>query len=388
MKYLTIGKINIFFKKYENKNVALLQLTEKRNNLMSIVRNLSDRDIDLYCVVTPNGFDLVKSYIASIMNSIVKDSSLSTHPSYDVFLPNNTLTRDPLNVPVVLTENKTWLHEKQICILPGWDFYGLEWIVRRWDSMLCSFDNDNFLVKPSYPKDIYNNLVPPDLVLSTLEMLEKVHGRHVLERDYYALSLFTTTLGKKILTFFYEFETENWTRPRLYEKLKTLYHSTNCKHPYRICLFYQSNAGMIVAKKKEFSISMFINQYFSFTGMFVCQKFFEENCINIGLTLRNTMPYLYSFCMQQKRISIINILRNEMKYLHKDHSYGWINRDCAAQLNTPFWNRISDQWEHINRNIYLWHGKSLIFQDSQLKVGCPVMTLFNPTQIANFEKHN
>jgi hypothetical protein len=386
MKYLTAGNVHVFFKKYENENVALLQLTEKRNNLLNIIKSLDEKNIDLFCVVTEDGFDIVKSYIASIMNNILKNRSFSTHPSYDVFLPNNMLTRDPMNVPVVLTESDTWTQEKTICILPGWDFYGLEWIIRRWDSMLCSFDNDNFFVKPSYPKDIYNNLVPPNLVLSTLKMFEKVYGKDKLTRDYYALSLFSNDLGKRILIFFYEYETEKWTRQILYQKLKTLYHSTNSKNPFRMCIFYQSNAGMIVIKKKEFSISMFINQYFSFSGMFVCQKFFEENSMNIGLTLRSTMPYLYSFCMQQ-RMSIINTLRAEIGRLHKNHSYGWINKDVASQQNTPFWNLISDQWDHINRNIYLWHGKSLIYQDSQMKIGCPVLGLFNPTQIANFEKY-
>lgn len=389
MNFLKIEDVTIFFKKNGIHEVGLFHIQNKKNNFYDILKKLhksGKQNLDSICVFSFDGYEPVKSHIVSMLNRIIENRVIEYLPSFELSLPNSHLTRDPSNVPVVLSDVTSWMDLKRICILPGWDFYELEWILRRWDSMLCSFDNDNFLVKPSYPKDIYNKAVHPSLILSNVENFVKYENEETLKHRYFALYLLSRDIGPKLLQFFYECETETWTRDILYKKLHVLYHQMDRKHPYRIYIFYQNCAGIMISNKKEFSMSMFINQYLSFHGMFVCQKFFKENATNISLALRNTMPLLYSFCHTSKKTSILKLLKDEMTRLHGNDSYSWISREHLGKLSfSPFWALVHLHWHDINRNIYLWHGKSLLYSDSQMKVGFPLIAIFTQSQIANFE---
>lgn len=390
MDFLRIDNVTVFFKRNGASEIGLFHIRNDKNNFFELLQTLhkrGKRNLESICVVSPNGYEHVKSYIVSILNRLLENREIESLPSYELSLPNSHLTRDPSNVPVVLSDVTSWMDLKRICILPGWDFYELEWILKRWESGLCSFDNDNFLVKPSYPKDIYNQPVHPSLVVSTIDNFVSMESEAVLKYRYYGLSLFYKGIGPKLLEMFYQSETETWGRNDVYRKLHALYHQMDTTDPYRIYIFYQNYAGVTQSNKKTFSMSMFINQYLSYHGMFVCQKFFSENAMNISLALRNTVPLLYSFCFSHKKTSILKYLKDEMNLLHKEESFSWISRDHVTTLvDSPFWRLIDLYWDHLNRNIYLWHGKSLLYSDSQIKVGFPIIAMFHHSQVALFEK--
>jgi hypothetical protein len=388
MTYYSLDDNDIFIKNIKDtrqNKIMLIHTPHERYNYRKIFDFINQDDISTICILNKRkGFDYVKSLIISNLYHLLNNSSLNLKPSFELCIPYNSITEKPDIIPVSLDENKTlWKENDFICILPGWDFYQVEWILTRWESSLASFDYNSFLPKPNYPKDLYNNSVNPSIIFNTIKMYVDKYTLEELELNFYALYCFyNSKLGNMLLHFFYEESEKTSSNIEIYQKLKLIYHSIPEEDPYRIFLFYKNYSLLTENKKKVFSVYIFINQYLSFNGMFACNKFINDYVNEIFSSLRYINPSVNSLLSKYSKHSV----KKELLYLFNSiSSCGWISKNKIKNENNYFWKYIYINWNNIDRNIFLWHTKSVQYDDTQMKIGSSILKLFTETQICNFE---
>ena len=384
MSYLSFDNNDIFIKTVESNKVVLIHTPYEKYDYKKIIDFLDKGDISTICLIIKNkGFDYVKSLIISNLYHLLNDSKLKIKPTFKLCLPSNSITETPDIIPVSMDEDKTsWKENDFICVLPGWDFYEVEWILTRWEASLANFDQNSFLPKPTYPKDLYNNSVIPSIVLNTIKMYVNKYSLEELEKKFYALYCFYhSELGNLLLNFFYEESQKKSSNIEIYQKLKKIYHSTPENHPYRIFLFYKNYSLLMENKKRSFSIGIFINQYLSFNGMFICTKFVNDFIDEIYVSLRYTNVPIMALLSKHSKSK-----KKDLKhFLSSISSLGWISRKHIENEKTYFWKFFYNNWDYLDRNIFLWHTKSIQYNDSQLKIGSSLLKNFTDTQICNFE---
>ena len=67
-----------------------------------------------------------------------------------------------------------------------------------------------------------------------------------------------------------------------------------------------------------------------------------------------------------------------------DGSFCWISRKNLEKNNSLFWAYIYNNWNTINRNIFLWHSCSLKYNDTQMYIGNPLYQTYSSDNIVNF----
>lgn len=382
--YYKFENVEIFLRTNEHKNFALFYIDLDTECHFYNVLNLllkNNKNIDCICVLDNLGFNRKLSYFCSYLYHILNNTKLVITPSSTILFPTNNITSSPNIIPVSVHPTESWNNETYICVLPGWDFYGLEWILYRWEALLATYDINSFLPKPTYPKDLYNNLVLPSLVISTIDKFIKKYSLEKFEKNFFGLSHFYSDIGRNILTLFYENSKSPLSKKQLYDKLKKIYKSTSPTHPFRSFLFYKNNCLI----RNNIHFSLFICQFLSFDGMFVCSKYLQENIDNIKKNLRKVNIELFSI-LQNEKESINKQLLLNFSFLNNDFdgSFCWISRKNLEKNNSLFWSYIYNNWNTINRNIFLWHSCSLKYNDTQMYIGNPLFQTYSSENIVNF----
>ncbi len=384
-----IGKRMIKDQKY---TVALLHIFKKTTPLLQLIERVHENntEIDCICVMTvENNYDSLLSHIVSHLYSLIRDQPLVLHPSFELCLPQSGLTLDPQNIPVVTSDERDWQQVKNICVLPGWEFYGLDWILHRWEVQLGNFDHHSFLCNPVYPKDLYNSLVPPSIVQRYMALWVQEHGWDKFRHYFYGLSCFyKDELGQNILEFFYE-QTQQVSHNRLlYRKLHSLFHKTDVNHPYRKSIFFYNSS---LTDSKRFHIGMFICQYLSYEGMFCCSEFLDTYMASIVRAFRTKFKMLV-FQMNHWTTEVVeSTLRTSFKKMDNSSIFPlmWIGRESLQNLvDDQFLKFLYSNWYDLDRNIYLWDLKGIRFRDSQHQVGGQLTYLYSTKHIHNFNNPN
>tara|TARA_X000000950_G_scaffold283255_1_gene383683 strand:- start:253 stop:1410 length:1158 start_codon:yes stop_codon:yes gene_type:complete len=384
--YYKFGNVEIFLKTSENKNFALFYIDLDNECRFYNILNLfleKKKNIDCICVLDNLGFNKKLSFFCSNLYHILNNTKLTIYPSSTILFPTNNITSSPNIIPVSIHSTESWNNETYICVLPGWDFYGLEWILYRWEALLATYDTNSFLPKPTYPKDLYNNLVLPSLVISTIEKFIKKYSFEKFEKNFFGLSHFYSDFGRNILELFYENSKCFLSKRQLYDKLKKIYKLTSPTHPFRSYLFYKNNCLI----RSNIHFSLFICQFLSFDGMFVCSKYLQENIDNINKNIKRANIELFSILQNQKESISKQILLN-FSLLNNDFngSLCWISRKHLQNNNYIFWSYFYNNWDTINRNIFLWHSYSLKYNDTQMSIGSPLYQIYSTENIVNFMK--
>lgn len=385
----------LFLKKSSEKenavlNVGLLYIKNSNQKILSLLKKIQEKfskkkKLDCICVMTENsGYEEKLSFFVSYLYSILENEPLFYKPSYHLSLPSSTLTISPSIVPVVNSDVTEWKNEKHVCVLPGWEFYGLDWILHRWDAELGSFDETSFLSSPLYPKDIYNKLIHPSLVISYMDMWVRHYGISNLKKNFYALYCFyKDKLGHALLHFFYEETIKPSCNKTLYKKIQCLYHNTCPFHPYRKFLFFQSYC---LSESKKFHLGMYISQYFSYHGMFVAKDFLNQYIDTIIKTFKIKTKMLFFGLNHYTTGEIKKKLLEAFDeiYSNTEYSVNWISRDFLENSSNAFLKYIYYNWHDIDRNIFLWDLKSIRYNDSQHRIGINLTYLYSAKQVTNF----
>lgn len=382
--YYKFENVDIFLKKNEHKNFALFYIDlDTKCSFYNILNLLLDKNknIDCICVLDNLGFNKKLSYFCSYLYHILNNSKLIIRPTSTILFPTNNITSSPNIIPVSIFPTESWNNETYICVLPGWDFYGIEWILYRWEALLATYDINSSLPKPTYPKDLYNNLVVPSLVISTIDKFIKKYSFEKFEKNFFGLSHFYSDIGRQILELFYENTKSSLSKKQLYDKLKKIYKLTSPTNPFRSYLFYKNNCLI----RNNIHFSLFICQFLSFDGMFVCSKYLQENLDNINKNIKKSNIELYSI-LQDKKDSLSKQLLFNFSLLNNDFngSLCWISRKHLENKTCMFWSYFYNNWNTINRNIFLWHSVSIKYNDTQMCVGSPLFQIYSLDNIVNF----
>lgn len=362
----------------KNKIECLLYFDKEVKFLQKFVSKLKKKNCVKCFVFCDLKYDVKATYILNIMI----DTSFDKKIYFEDCLPNSDLTKEPQLCPVVFEETDNWKDIKNTVVLSNmdWDFYQLDWILQRWETSLGIFDYDNFWIASSYPLDIYNIPVHYKIVLFYIKLGIRKLGLKTFQLKFFGLyQFYKDKLGKLLLEFFYDYTLHPIKeKAEIFQKIHKIYHSISVKHPYRRFLFY-NNYSLTV--KNEFKMNLYIQQYISFYGMFVCQNFCnlrKEQIIN-GID-KGSREYISFFDKNEDK------LLKEIKFLHDhyDHIFHWIGRDTLKTLKNPFWKYVYINWNMIPRNINLWDSRVLKYNDHQYKIGENLLSMFPVHWIRNF----
>jgi len=370
----------ICFRTMEQKE-ALIFFPDKVKSIQAICQRLKTLEVEKIYVYVSSDFKIVYSYIATMLVQPhrIKIREIESHPSYE-------LTKYPQTVPVTLSDEMSWKNIRELTVLPihGWDFYDLQWILKRWEASLGIFDYDEFLITPSYPKDAYNEIIHPDLFFFTVEHFVQKYSLEQLQQEYYAIYLLTKdSTGKAIFRFFYD-ETFDpaVTKKTLFQRLHRLYHEIEESHPYRIFTFFRNNT---ISSKQQFKITLFVQQYLSFYGMFCSFDFVKERKTYLKRGIDNKFMYFRQFFETSVDIE------KEFQLLFYDKNYrDWIGKHHLVPIleTSPFWKYMYDNWDNIDRNVSIWDSRVLTYQDSQLSVGGQIKSWFPREWALSFHKED
>lgn len=396
-KYLTNPKC-ILFSRNPTKEKHEILCTYGNDNvtkLLLVLKEIRDtwKNVEKVYVYSENKYNIIASTIATtyiLENHFVDLKVGESFPLTDV-------TSCPNVIPVTLKENvNDWNDIDSIAVLPGWDFYELDWILRHWEKSLGNFDFDTFLQVPSYPRDVYNKNIHPQVVFFILEQFVQKYSMTSLKEKFFGLyHFYKDSLGKKLLCFFYDCVEGKLERETIYKKLHSIYHSTCTSHPFRIYLYYL-NKGLQNSSqsKKYFKIQIFISQYLSYDSMFICNNYFDQRLSMIVAGIFENYRWLQSVIEFSSLQHIENVMLTEWQQLYDtfpiDEKLTWIGKSHVQKLHklSPFWKYIYIHWEHFNRNIFLWEKKSHKYGDSQFGTGYPIMDYFPQSWTDNFENKN
>lgn len=364
----------------KNERQCLVFFLKEVKNLKKIAFKIKSKNCKKCYVFCNSKFHLKASYILTILNNF----SFSEKIYFDECLPLNDMTREPTLCPVTFQEAEEWKNVNHLVVIPnnGWDFYENEWILQRWESALGIFDYDNFWIASSYPLDLYNKPVHFNIVLFYIKLCIQNIGVKAFKLKYFALYQFykDKKLGKLLLEFFHEetlYPTQN--KEILYQKIHKIYHSISSNHPYRRFLFYNSYC---LTSKHSFKLNLYIQQYLSFHGMFVCQNFcnLRKSQLISGIEKNNQEFYNFFKKKEENLFSEIQSLHN-----HYNHIFQWVGKDTIQKMKSPFWKYIYRNWNYCSRNINLWDIRVITYNDNQNKIGEHLLSLFPIEWIRNFD---
>lgn len=302
-------------------------------------------------------------------------------------LPYFDFTKNPINVS--MESDNLWSDVRDKVFIPNpnndWDFFQTDWILHKWNSSLGFFDYDSFLIIPTYPKDLINNVIQPEIIIYTIKRYLKKNSMETFKTKYYALYLFyRNKLGREMLRFFYE-ETVDETKEilQLIKKLHRIYHLIDAKNIFRPFLFYQANCIQSRLRMK-FDIKKYILLFLSFHSIYFCNHFAQNRKEHIfnGLKTSSKLAAI------QQYFDSPDSVYTEINKVHEFHGdiITWMSRDHFKKVNTPLAKHIYHHWQYMRRNIYLWDLKIFGFIDSQFVTGLPLQDMFPHTWVQNFHK--
>jgi hypothetical protein len=90
--------------------------------------------------------------------------------------------------------------------------------------------------------------------------------------------------------------------------------------------------------------------------------------------------------LQDKKDSFSKQLLFNFSLLNNDFngSLCWISRKHLENKTCMFWSFFYNNWDTINRNIFLWHSVSIKYNDTQMCVGSPLFQIYTLDNIVNF----
>jgi hypothetical protein len=381
---MEITKDYILFRRNINKtdNDCLVYFMSSVKKLKAISTKIKKWNCRVCHVFENSNYNKKATYTLTILNNPLFYQKID----FEDCLPFNEITKNPQACPVTFNTSTQWKNIDNVVILSnnGWDFYELEWILKRWESSLGIFDFDNFWIASTYPMDIYNNPVHYSIVLFYVKLFINKAGLSSMKTKFHALyQFYKDKLGTMLLEFFYH-ETINPTtdKTKLYEKIHKLYHKTNKTHPYRRYLFYKNYC---LTSKQKFKLNLYIQQYLSFHSMYVCSDFclYRKEQLISGIEKGN-MEFLQFFEKKEKK------LVEEINLVNEYHSsyFQWIGKDHIKKIKSPFWKYVYYNWTNIPRNINLWDIRVVNYNDHQMKIGEDLSSSFPIDWVRNFHNKN
>ena len=371
--YITFNR-----KRVDNREERIIHFLKKVTKLKLVKKRLNLKRNTICYVFEQGKFHKIGSYILSIL------CGCEEKIVYDSLLPNGEMTKNPYQCPVSFSDEKEWNDLLTISILPlknDWEFYELEWILKRWETSLGFFDFDSHWPTPTYPSDLWNQYVEPNLILFYCKLYIDKYNIKKFQNEFFALyQFYKDKTGQKILDFFYN-EMKNPSKDNIdiYRKIHTLYHSINKNHLYRIHLFYNNFS---VTTKNKFKINLFISQYLSFNCMYICMDYFQQRKTFILSGIQKNYHIYLPFFKKENDIEI-EIL-NINHYFKKNMI--WIGKNHVKLIKTPFWNFVYKNWEQIPRNLFTIDMRSIQYGDSQLKIGQSFLSIFPNDWVKKFHQ--
>lgn len=376
-EYLIIRRDN-----KKGRNDCIVYFYNEPKSFGKIVSEITDWNCYRCLVFSNSVFHLKGSYILSIMNNPSFMEKIEIIDS----LPRDEITRDPQLCPVTFQESTTWNDISNIVIIPGngWDFYELEWILQRWETGFGFFDYDTFWNIPTYPKDLYNNPIDYRIVLFYVKLYEYRYSIQQLKDNFFGLyQFYKDSMGNLMLKFFYEETvTPSQTNIDLYKRIHMLYHTVPKTHKYRLFLFHHSYS---TTSKLKFKLYLFILQFLSFEGMFVCGDFCQRQKKQIINGLEKKNIEYYSF------LNNVNDLEREINSIHIKYKKNiiWIGKEHVSKMKSSFWNFVHQNWNYLSRNICLWDIRTVNYSDNQIQVGEEKLTIMFPIDwVRKFDDKN
>lgn len=396
-KYVTSPKCILFSRNptKEKHEVLCNYGKDKVTKLLSVLQEACKmwENVGKVYVYSENEFNPIASTIATTYMFDYQVTNLEIKESF----PITDITANPNVIPVTLDDKvNDWNDVESIAILPGWDFYDIHWLLRHWEKSLGNFDFDSFFHVPSYPRDVYNKNIHPEIIFFILDQFVASYSLEKLKENYFGLyQFYKDNLGKKLLSFFYECSEENLSKETLYKKLHMIYHTTCPSHPFRIYLYYL-NKGLqhSAPSKKYFKVQLFMSQYLSYYGMFVCNNYFESRLPMIVVGIFDNYKWLQSAFEFTSLQHLEDVLLLEWQHLYDmfpiQEKLTWIGKMHLQKLQkkSSFWKYLYIHWEHFNRNIFLWEKRSHKYGDSQFGTGYPIVDYFPESWTENFENKN
>lgn len=312
--------------------------------------------------------------------------------SYTGIEPTREETRCPGTVPVTMESWEAWTDAdfRRVSILSlgnGWDFYDVEWLLHKWESALGLFDDDILcLCTPVYPKDLYNEKVPLDIVFREVERFVRIQGEEVLKRKFFALYLLCRNpLGKQLFSLFYHYR-GNEAPGQIFDALYAIYDHLPSGHYYRPFLLEKNYSVLDIHRRFLFKPYMLIHQFLSYHGMYVSKDFFQlyHHDIVSGFAAHqkelHMTPYLPG---HWKEADVDVFLETELTTLYDrvGHHVQWVGKWHLEtyMMDSILWSAMRVVWDFIpRRNLNLWEKSSFRYSEFQLKIGHEFRLLFNP----------
>lgn len=358
-----------------NEKHYILFFPEKIKNLKRISKEITLKisSVDNIYIFERGKYHKIGTYIFRILYNENFNQKVE-----EKYFPFGEMNRTPELVS--FSEEKEWNRIDLISILPkekDWEFYQLEWILQRWETALGFFDNDNFWSCPSYPSDLWNNKIHPDIILFYCKLYINEYSLHDFKINFYGLyQFYKDKFSNNILHFFYEYSKKPVVNIDLYKRLHNLYHTTDKNHPYHFFLYYNNYSVL----RNQFKINLFINQFLSYEGMYLCIGFSKDRKTFIFRGIQKNLYYLFPYIKTEDDF----IKEMEMVSTFYGKNMSWIGKEHIESFESPFWKFISKNWEHIPRNIFLWDNRSIEYGDTQLMVGKHLTSLFPIDWTKNF----
>lgn len=325
---------------------------------------------------------------------------MATHRSHDDVFdacytdiePFREETRKPLTVPVTLEAWETWGEAdwRAVSVLSsgdGWDFYGVEWLLHKWESALGLFDDDILCLSiPVYPKDLYNENVHPDVVCREVDRYADLHGEDALRKKFFALWMLCRDLvGKKLLSFFYGCRGKE-TPPQVFDALYQVYESLPIDHYYRLYLFEKNYSVLDLHRRLTFKPYMLVSQFLSYHGMYVSRDFYMlyRREITAGFTAhRKELHMTEAVPAHWKEPEVMEFMDEQLTTLYSrvGESVHWVGKWHLRTFlgDLPLWSTMLAVWDFTpRRNLYLWEQASFRYSEFQLKIGHEFRLLFTP----------
>lgn len=333
--------------------------------------------------------DKIYIYINDIYNQDCTSKANFIHNiKEDDSFPYFDFTKNPENVS--LNEELEWNNIRSKAFIPNpnqdWDFFQMEWILRKWEAGFGFFDYDSSLILPTYPRDLMNNLIHPAIVNYYCRRYVNKFGLQNFKSKFSCLYLFyKSKLGKTLLQFFYEELTKpTICKKELIQKLHKIYHKTSSRNKFRIFLFYQNHSIQIPNMKGSFDIHKYILVFLSFHLCFFCSHFAQQRKKEIfdGIQLCSKNRVFLQFFKDPDSVT------TEIKNIH-DHLpdiNSWLTKEHFKTVKTPLSCFIYHNWNLIRRNINLLDARVINFMDTQLIYGNNLQNLFPRCWIENFHK--
>ena len=316
-----------------------------------------------------------------IINNLLKEENYGKVEK--TYFPYAEMSRKPSFVS--FDSREEWDDNITIAVIPqkyDWEFFELEWILQRWESAFSFFDYDSFWPTPSYPLDLWNNPIEPKIILFYCEQYIKKYSYDKFKIEFFGLyNFYKDNLGKDLLKFIYKELTEpSKDKTELYQRFHFLYHNTEKNHPFLIFLYYRNYSVV----KNKFKLHLFINQFLSFQGMFLCVNFCERRLLSIWNGLKKKYIFISNFFHDEKSFF------KEIRYISEKYgkNVAWIGRESIKDIDRPFWKFLYINWWNISRNLFLWDNYSVKFGDDQIMIGSSIRNIFPSEWTRRFYEKN